>query len=380
MKSEKRPAPNTKRLTERFALHEKASEPTIIWDVDCKGFALRVLPSGVKSFIIDYRVDGRQRRMTIGRLGDWTVDGARSYARELKVRVDKGEDPYGKAVGHTVAGAWERYEQDRLPTLGSGTQKHYRRFAATLVDKFGKRRLDAITFTDMDKLHRSKKDAPYQANRLIEFARVLWNSAIKWQWATHNPTKGIDLNQEYAREDEYFTLAEIRKVLLALGKSAQEDAADLFVFLLATGCRPIEARSATWAQFDLENGIWTKKAASTKQRRIHRVPLNAMALRVLANRPRRDGPVFCYPDGRPIMRGEKVWRAAIREAGIRKRIPYAARHSFASVAAAQGLTLQVTGALLGHTQIATTQRYAHLFDEVLRRGTAAVGDSMKETV
>ncbi len=374
----KRSEPNTRRLTERFALHTKAADGPIIWDVECKGFGLRVMPSGVKSFIIDYRTDGRQRRMTIGRLGDWTVEGARTYARELKVRVDKGEDPYGKAIGHTIADARERYERERLPKLSKGTQTHYKRFALVLVEKFGKRRLDTVVYNDLEKLHRSI-ESPYQANRLVEFARVLWNSAIKWQWATHNPTKGIELNQEYSREDQYLTIEELRKVLLALGESPYEDAADLFVFLLATGCRPGEARSATWGQFDMENGVWTKPAASTKQRRIHRVPLNAMALRVIANRPRReDAPVFCYPDGRPIMRGEKVWRGALRKAGVRRLVVYAARHSFASVGASQGLTLQVVGKLLGHTQMATTQRYAHLFDEILRHGTGAVGDAMKE--
>jgi integrase len=367
------------RLTERFAAAVSFAEPMIVWDSECRGFGLRVMPSGVKSFVLDYRVGGRQRRMTIGRFGDWTVEGARKHARELKVQVDKGIDPFHETEGRTVREAWLEYERTKLPKLAPRTQVEYRRYAGVFLERLGNYRLGAVTFRDVEALHNSYA-APYAGNRCIEVVRLLFNAAIKWRWADHNPARGVDYNPENAREDQYLSAGEAKKLLVALEESRDADVADMLVFLLATGCRPSEARMAVWSQFDLEAGIWTKPAATTKQRRTHRVPLNAIALRVLLNRPKRERSelVFSYPDGRPIRRGEKVWRSACRRAGVPQIMVYGARHSFASLAAAAGISLQVVGALMGHTQIKTTHRYSHLFDEVLRQGARAVGEAMKQ--
>jgi integrase len=367
--------PNARKLTDALCKRSTAADGPIIWDTECKGFGLRITENGVRSFVIDYRVNGVQRRMTIGRFGDWTPDGARKYARELKVRVDKGEDPYAKAQGQTVQEAWQRYEREVLPGLSASSKTDYTRYAGVLCDRFGKRRLDAVDTEDIKRLRATYTGKPYAANRLVEFCRVFWNTAIAWKWTAGNPAKGIEPHDEHARET-YLNAEEARRVIVALEESPHKDAADLLVFLIATGCRPGEARSATWDQFDLDTGVWLKPAATTKQRKAHRVPLNALAMRVLMNRPKRK-LVFAYSDGRPIKRGEKLWRTALRKAEIAKDVPiYAARHSFASIAAAQKLTLQEVGALLGHSQVTTTARYSHLFDDVLRRGTNAVGEAM----
>ena len=62
-----------------------------------RGFALRVTSGGAKSFVVDYRAQGRQRRFTIGSFPDWSVQAARQSAKELKREVDQGRDPMGRA-------------------------------------------------------------------------------------------------------------------------------------------------------------------------------------------------------------------------------------------------------------------------------------------
>ena len=76
---------------------------TLLWDGEVKGFALRVTSGGAKSFVVDYRVDGRQRRFTIGAYPDWSVQAARQCAKELKREVDLGRDPMGKRHSERAA-------------------------------------------------------------------------------------------------------------------------------------------------------------------------------------------------------------------------------------------------------------------------------------
>ena len=93
------------RLTEIRARKELAPArgQTILWDSDVKGFALRVTPGGAKSFLLDYRVDGRQRRITIGSFPDWSVQAARTAAKKLKQEVDSGRDPMGQRHADRIA-------------------------------------------------------------------------------------------------------------------------------------------------------------------------------------------------------------------------------------------------------------------------------------
>jgi integrase len=115
-----------------------------------------------------------------------------------------------------------------------------------------------------------------------------------------------------------------------------------------------------WSQVDLDGSVWTKPASGTKQRREHRVPLSPAALEVIKRQTQRGPLVFTRKDGRPVARVEKTWRKAD------------CRHSVASMLASNGVSLQVIGAVLGHSVITTTQRYAHLYDEEVRKAVDIV--------
>jgi integrase len=210
-------------------------------------------------------------------------------------------------------------------------------------------------------------------------------------------------------------------------------------FIMLTGCRPGEAMLATWDQFEAEPGFWIKPSAHTKQRKKHRVPLGAAAIELLAeikaereSSPRRARSDFVFPGqshGEPLKQLRSTWEAVAESATIAlwrdakdrkvaalvasleqglKRAPtvkevlgfaertgaklppapfdariYDLRHWFASVGAGGGLSLQIIGRLLGHTQMRTTQRYAHLADDPLKEAaakiTATIAGAGKET-
>jgi integrase len=183
------------------------------------------------------------------------------------------------------------------------------------------------------------------------------------------------MNAEDARA-RYLTEGEIARLAEVLARHPERTTVALIRFLLLTGCRFGEAAGATWAQIDLEHGTWTKPSSGTKQRRQHITPLSAPALAILAaQRAEASGPyVFPSPKtGRPLVTIKTAWRGIRREAGIEDVRLHDLRHSFASMLASSGASLQLIGSLLGHAQLTTTLRYSHLTDAARRAAVERVG-------
>jgi integrase len=235
------------------------------------------------------------------------------------------------------------------------------------------------------------KTAPYQANRMAAVVSKMFAYSMKLKQRTDNPVKGLERNDEERRE-RFLSPAEIGRLTDALANLADQRSADAIRLLILTGARKGEVLSADWNQFDLEAGVWTKPSAHTKQKKIHRVPLSAPALQLLtnlrdkaeeeANKAREVGmpaPAssrFVFPGdskNSPLTDIKKSWAAAAAAAGLKDVRIHDLRHTFASILVSAGQSLPLIGGLLGHTQPATTARYAHLYDDPLRAATERVG-------
>ena len=133
---------------------------------------------------------------------------------------------------------------------------------------------------------------------------------------------------------------------------------------------------ATWGQFDLEQGVWIKPSAHTKQKRSHRVPLSGPAVELLRKMQLNASGEFLFPGrlpGKPLTEIKKFWDSVCRQADLKDLRIHDLRHTYASVLASSGISLPIIGGLLGHTQPGTTAQYAHLFDDPLRDATNIVG-------
>jgi integrase len=391
---------------------------SMIWDATVKGFALRITSAGAKSFVLDYRTEGRQRRITIGSWPDWTVAAARETAKTMKREVDGGHDPMGERHARreapTVRDLWERYERDHLPQKASRSQVDERiMWEKIILPRFAKDKVSSISHDDVDAFHRDItkiRGTPVRANRTVEVLRKAFNLAIRWKWREDNPAAGVRRNQEEKR-NRYLDKAEIAELMGALHQHSEPMSANAIKLLLFTGARRGEVLGATWAMFDLENGVWTKPSAHTKQRRLHRTPLSSPAIQLL--REMKDAAkrkteatgtpinpfVFPGPNGRPLTDIKRTWASVCRKAGLAVQVPkknregkimkacngeavmiwhptvrlHDLRHSFASILVSTGASLPLIAQMLGHTQVQTTQRYAHLFDDPLRAAAESVG-------
>ena len=245
-----------------------------------------------------------------------------------------------------------------------------------IVPKLGSLRVAAVRRADIETFHREvSKTAPVRANRGLSLLRKVFNLAIGWGICSDNPARGIERNPEHRRE-RYLSPDELERLMTALAEHPYRASANAVRLLLLTGARRGEVLGATWDQFDIKAGVWVKPAATTKQKKLHRIPLSAPARLLLAEmHAKAEGPAL-FPGRRENAAQtdlKRFWATVCRQAGIKGLRIHDVRHSYASFLASGGLSLPVIGALLGHSSPITTHRYAHLLDEPLRAATEKVG-------
>jgi len=352
------------------------------------GFGVRVSSGGTKSFVLRYR--SRKTRTehvyTIGTWPAWSVDAARAEARDLKHRIEKGEDPQAEREAErnaaTVAELCDRFLADHVSRKRASTQRDYRGIIDGYIKpRIGKKLVTALDHRDVETLHAevTKRGHLHRANRVVAVLSKMMTLAMKWRLRPDNPCKGIERNQETKRK-RYLTGDELARLTRALAEHPDQAVANVFRLLLLTGARKGEVLSATWSQFDFSRNCWIKPAHTTKQRSEHEVPLGDAAVTLLtAMRKASPDAEHLFPgrgDSGHLTEVKKAWAIVLRRAGIVGLRMHDLRHSYASMLASAGYSLPVIGALLGHTQPNTTARYAHLLDDPLRAATTKVGSLM----
>lgn len=355
---------------------------------------MRSYPGGGKSFFIDYRIHGRQRRFTIGPYPRWSISAARDRAKELRRQIDQGCDPAGekreRREAPTIQDLIDRYIADHLPKkklTAPARVNDEKRMLAEIGDKLGRHtKVVDIHGGDIADMHRriTESGRPVRANRIGALASKMFSlslvpmagETLPWRNAVlGNPCKGVARNHEQGRE-RFFSSAELAAISDALAE-CQGAGADCIRLVMLTGARPGEAMRAEWPEFDEQPGYWIKPSAHTKQKRVHKLPLGAGALELIERlRTDRKNNKWVFPGdiaGEPLKTFKHVWHHVRARTGLGLDAKvYSLRHSFASIGAGGGLSLPIIGRLLGHTQPSTTAKYAHLADDPLREAAEKI--------
>jgi integrase len=394
------------RLTETFVktLQPPKHGRKLIFDSELTGFAVRVFtptkvhPQGARTFVLSYWVNGTERRYRIGSWPDWSVTAARAEAKEIRQRIDRGEDPARdrreRREAPTMVDLAERYRREHLVRKSEQSRHDDGVMAGHILHHIGAdRRVADVHHGDIVALHRAITGSgrPVLANRTVACASRMFSLALKpmagedkpWRdQAQGNPCKGIERNPEQAKE-RFLSRVEIAAVVEALDTYGRTSAADCIRLIMLTGCRPGEAMLATWSQFDAQRGFWIKPSSHTKQRKEHRLPLSAPVLQLIADIRARRGDInsdeYVFPGqrlGQPLQQLRTCWNAVCAHARLADVRIYDLRHTFAAMGAGGGLSLPLIGRLLGHTQARTTQRYAHLADDPLREAADKIASAI----
>jgi integrase len=372
-----------------------ASGNKVYYDSEVAGFGLRVTANDARSFVMNYRtVAGRERRATIGGYPDWTATDARKEAQRLRRVVDAGGDPLADVEAirkaPTMNDLCDRFEAEHLARKRPGTRADYKRMLKGWIrPHFGNHtKVSDVAFSDIDSLHRkiSKAGHERRANTVVAVLSKMFTLAIKWQMRDSNPCKGIEKNGEVKRA-RYMIGDELARLTKALAEHPSKQTADIIRLLLLTGARRGEVLSMRWADVDLKDGVWSKPASSTKQAQNHIVPLSAPARQLLAKIAEQQKVLgssgatsklgtYVFPgngDAGHVAEIKRAWRSICKAAGITGLRIHDLRHSFASQLASSGSSLPLIGALLGHSSVITTSRYAHLFSDPQRAAVERVG-------
>ncbi|MDE0150099.1 MAG: site-specific integrase [Rhodospirillaceae bacterium] len=366
----------TKTYVDRIA---PAPADVIHWDIDLPGFGVRVKPSGVRSYVCQYRnrETGESRRMTLGKHGPLlTFHQAKLEARRVLGDAigggDMARDRQEKRKAPTVAQLTVEYmDRHAIPKKRPQSVRHDRGLISKYVlPHFGNKKVESVSRRDITVLHASLKDRPYQANRLLALLSKMFSLSVDWGWRADNPAKGVPRYVEYRRE-RWLSDEELARLLRVLSEHPNRRASDAVRMQLLTGARIGEVLNAEWRDIHFDRGVWIKPSHHTKQKRTEYVPLSGQALALLQSMRRDADPdvPFLFPGevpGKPLTELKKFWRSVQREANLEGYRLHDNRHTHASHLVSSGLSLEIVGRLLGHTTPTTTKRYAHLADAPLR--------------
>lgn len=405
-----------------------------------KGFGVRVAPGGTRTFVYRYRnASGRQHLVKVANYPDRTVEQARAIAKEYLEAVKRGEDPAAskreKRDAPTLSALADVYlgEYAQSAALRPSTVSNARYLLAAVRPTLGKLKVRDVTIADIRAAHgrirlegeRAGKAGVYTANRLLAVLSKMFEIAVEREWRTDNPCKRIKRFEEQQR-GTHLDDAEVGRLLNACalyeagqrpgveGKAGDpgqsrppipesewnandREAADAVRLLLFTGARLREVLNSEWGQFDMEAGLWEKPSSHTKTKRQHRLELEGPALDLLrAMKKRARHPVYLFP-GNPELRRKdapldirtgqpkgiapradlkRPWQTICALAGLEGVRIHDLRRTLASFMLSGGASLPTVGNALGHTQPATTARYAHLDRRVQRNATRAAGERM----
>lgn len=359
---------------------------SFIWDRDVKGFGVKVTPAGARVYVLQYRCDGRLRRYTIGRHGSpWTAEEARTEGTRLLSQVVRGVDPAdGKNSDRTdltFAAFADRYlrEHAALHKKKRSADLDRQLLRSHILPAIGSHRLTRIARADVARMHRGLAEKPIAANRALSLTAAMLTHAERWGLRPEgsNPCRHIEKFKERSRE-RFLSEAEIARLGEALAEveafgNSPPAAIAAIRLLILTGARKSEVLGLEWRFVQFERSTIELPDSKTGAKVIY---LNAPAKLLLAELPRiQDNPYVLAGDraGAHLVNVEKTWRTVRSKAGLEDVRIHDLRHSFAAVGAGAGFSLPLIGALLGHTEVATTQRYAHLGNDPVRQAGEAIG-------
>ena len=358
----------------------------VAWDRDLPGFGVRVHVNGRKTYVVQSRGPGGPRRATIGRHGDLRTREARKMAAPMIDRIKRGKEPVEKPVEPepTVAELAERYWRVHVEVnCKSRTAELYRGIIHNhILPALGSQRIGAVTGGDAWELNYRLRDTPGMANSVIMVLSKMFSLAEHWDLLPpgSNPCRAVR-RYKVRQHERYLSLREYRRAGRALRESEARGAAwppavAAIRLLMLTGCRRDEILTLRWRDVDRTARELRLREGKTGPRM---VPLTPPAETVLARVPRASRNPWVIVGQRPGTRLTHLryyWRRIRERAGLKDVRIHDLRHSYASHALALGESLSMIGRLLGHAQIASTARYAHLMRDSEKQAAARVGDSI----
>lgn len=399
----------TKRVVDAAAPGDK---PRFTWDSELRGFGLLVMPSGTRSYVVQYRnAAGRSRRFTIGRSPPLTPDQARDEARALLVQVSKGGDPVEQRkdsrAAPSVGDLFDQYLREHVDRHNAAsTAAEVRRLVEKRIKpKLGHLQVHQVTSRDVARLHAGLVKTPRQANYVLAIISKAFGLAEQWKMrpAQTNPARGIKRFAEAGRE-RFLSEAELGRLGAALVEAegpglpwalSSPDSKHLpsdpeamrtrpnplalaaIRLLLFTGCRLSEILALEWAHVDIDAGLLLLPSYKGGDRRPH--PVSGPVIAIIGDLAAEKRGKFVLPGDAEGKRHlgktaiEKTWWRLRTRAGIKDVRIHDLRHGVGTLAGQLGGNAFGIRDLLRHKNVTITSRYVNADAAPIRAMSEAIG-------
>ena len=347
------------------------------FDTKVRGLLLKVLASGKKSFYLRYK--NNRGQMVEKKLSDsdatiLKLAEARILAQTLLSKIAMGEDPFAKKADlKKVPTVYDFITNSYLPFV-----KTYKRSWTTdvsliknhIMPNFGKMYMDEVSKRDIIQFisRHAVTHKPGSVNRVVIMLRYIFNLSIRWETPgiTKNPTADIPLLEENNKKERFLTAEEARALVEQLKSSDNKMLQYIIPMLILTGARKNEVLKAKWEDFNFEQRVW--RIPVSKSGKARHVPISDGVQYLLAGVPRHVDCGYVFANPKTLLPYVSIfgsWNTARKAVGLGDVRIHDLRHSFASFLVNSGRSIYEVQRILGHTQIKTTQRYAHLSQDSL---------------
>ena len=266
-----------------------------------------------------------RKHFKIGVHGQLNTEEARVLAKKYIGEIAHGGDPVASKKDHKglplikdlVQDYLNRYAPRKRPRSVVEDNKLLNKY---ILPALGNEQVKKVSRRTIESLHLRLAKTPYQANRVLALLSKMFSLAVSWEWRPDNPVKGIDRYQEEKR-DRWLSKEELNRFWDVLERYHHHPAAFSLKLLVLTGARKSEVLHATWDQFDLKKGVWTKPSHLTKQNKREHLPLSEMTLTTLHQLknlfPKNAHHLFPDQSGeKPIRDIKNFWEKIIKEAKL----------------------------------------------------------------
>ena len=377
-------------LSNRAVEKLKVEKDTVFWDRELTGFGVRVYPSGGKVYVAQARGPDGPKRVTVGRHGVLGAEQARQRAALIIARVKAGEAPVPEPLavkqsgGPTVGELAERFLEEHAAARYKTTTLAWTRtmLGRYILPQFGKLPLTALERARVVELHHRLYETPSIANMVVRTLSLMYRLAEDWGMVPEgcNPCRSVGKYPERKRErfltaDEFTRLGKVLDEVEIRGGASVSAVAALRLLML-TGCRKSEILTLRWEHVALDAAELRLPDTKTGARV---VTLSPSAVEILTTIQQESGSPWVIAGRKPGTHLGDIkdpWNVVRKRAGLSDVRIHDLRHSFASRALALGESLPMIGKLLGHNQIETTARYAHLARDSIHESAAQIANSL----
>lgn len=346
------------------------------------GLVLLVTSGGSKTFYLSKKINGRPERIKLGRFPDLSVENARKAAAKQKGHIADGKNPNDEkkrlrddlSLGDLFRDYMERYSKKHKKSW-QYDQREINKF----LSHWFRRKLSDITKQEIQRLHEKIRDKNglYQANRLLERLRAMYNKAIEWGWQGQNPATGIKKFKEKSR-DRFVQTDELPRLFAAIERDPNDVIRDYVMLSLLTGARKGNVLAMRWDQINFDRAEW--RIPETKNGEPVIVPLVSQAIGILERRRRATNSEWVLHSAESksghLADPKRAWQRIMQEAGITDLRIHDIRRTLGSYQAITGASLQIIGKSLGHKSQQATAIYARLNLDPVRQSVEKATQAM----